>query len=122
MSQYILSIDQGTTSSRAILFDENGHARFTAQREFTQHFPKDGWVEHDPEEIWTTTLEVVNEALEKAELEQRKIAAIGITNQRETWCGTAQTVNRYTTRSYGRTAAPPVTASRCAQKPWNPSS
>jgi glycerol kinase len=84
MSQYILSIDQGTTSSRAILFDENGHARFTAQREFTQHFPKDGWVEHDPEEIWTTTLEVVNEALEKAELEQRKIAAIGITNQRET--------------------------------------
>jgi len=84
MSQYILSIDQGTTSSRAMLFDENGHACFTGQREFTQHFPKDGWVEHDPEEIWATTLEVVNEALDKAELEQREITAIGITNQRET--------------------------------------
>jgi glycerol kinase len=84
MSQYILSIDQGTTSSRAMLFNENGHARFTAQREFSQHFPKDGWVEHDPEEIWATTLEVVNEALDKAELEQCAVIAIGITNQRET--------------------------------------
>jgi len=84
MSQYILSIDQGTTSSRAMLFDENGHATFTAQQEFTQHFPKDGWVEHDAEEIWTTTLGVVREALQKAAAEQREIAAIGITNQRET--------------------------------------
>jgi len=84
MGQYILSIDQGTTSSRAMLFDENGHAAFTAQQEFTQHFPKDGWVEHDAEEIWTTTLGVVREALQKAAAEQRKIAAIGITNQRET--------------------------------------
>ena len=63
MSQYILSIDQGTTSSRAMLFDEHGHARFTAQKEFAQHFPKDGWVEHNAEEIWTTTLTVVREAL-----------------------------------------------------------
>ncbi len=84
MSQYILSIDQGTTSSRAMLFDENGHAAFTAQREFTQHFPRDGWVEHDPEEIWDTTLTVVREALEHAAGQQRSIAAIGITNQRET--------------------------------------
>jgi len=84
MNQYILSIDQGTTSSRAMLFDENGRAAFTAQREFTQHFPKDGWVEHNPEEIWVTTLGVVREALEQANLEQRSIAAIGITNQRET--------------------------------------
>ena len=59
MNQYILSIDQGTTSSRAMLFDENGHAAFTAQQEFTQFFPRDGWVEHNPEEIWTKTLEVV---------------------------------------------------------------
>ena len=51
MTHYILSIDQGTTSSRAMLFDANGRAAFTAQREFTQHFPRDGWVEHDPEEI-----------------------------------------------------------------------
>jgi glycerol kinase len=84
MSQYILSIDQGTTSSRAMLFDENGHASFTAQEEFTQHFPKDGWVEHDPEEIWETTLKVVRAALQRAHADARSIAAIGITNQRET--------------------------------------
>jgi glycerol kinase len=84
MSQYILSIDQGTTSSRAMLFDENGHARFTAQQEFTQHFPKDGWVEHNAEEIWVTTLTVVREALAKAKADNYAIAAIGITNQRET--------------------------------------
>ncbi|MCP4370912.1 MAG: glycerol kinase, partial [Deltaproteobacteria bacterium] len=84
MSQYILSIDQGTTSSRAMLFDENGHAMFTAQREFTQHFPKDGWVEHNAEEIWVTTLTVVREAIAKAKTDSRDIAAIGITNQRET--------------------------------------
>ena len=84
MSQYILSIDQGTTSSRAMLFDENGHACFTAQQEFTQHFPKDGWVEHSAEEIWVTTLNVVREALAKATADARDIAAIGITNQRET--------------------------------------
>ncbi len=84
MSQYILSIDQGTTSSRAMLFDEIGHAGFTAQQEFTQHFPKDGWVEHNAEEIWTTTLTVVREALARARADDRDIAAIGITNQRET--------------------------------------
>ena len=84
MSQYILSIDQGTTSSRAMLFDENGHARFTAQKEFAQHFPKDGWVEHNAEEIWTTTLTVVREAIAEAETDNCAIAAIGITNQRET--------------------------------------
>jgi len=84
MSQYILSIDQGTTSSRTMLFDENGHASFTAQKEFSQHFPRDGWVEHNAEEIWTTTLTVVREALAKASAEERNIAAIGITNQRET--------------------------------------
>ena len=71
MSQYILSIDQGTTSSRAMLFDENGHASFTAQEEFTQHFPKDGWVEHDPEEIWETTLKVVRAALQRARADAR---------------------------------------------------
>ena len=84
MSQYLLSIDQGTTSSRAMLFDENGRASFTAQREFAQHFPRDGWVEHNAEEIWITTLDVVREALAKARDDGRKIAAIGITNQRET--------------------------------------
>jgi glycerol kinase len=67
-----------------MLFDEKGHACFTAQKEFSQHFPKDGWVEHNAEEIWTTTLTVVREALAKAGAEDRNVAAIGITNQRET--------------------------------------
>ncbi|MDH3389772.1 MAG: glycerol kinase GlpK, partial [Gammaproteobacteria bacterium] len=84
MSQYILSIDQGTTSSRAMLFDDQGQALFTAQQEFTQHFPRDGWVEHNAEEIWITTLDAVRRALAKAKEDNRKIAAIGITNQRET--------------------------------------
>jgi glycerol kinase len=84
MNEYILSIDQGTTSSRAMLFDTDGRACFTAQREFTQHFPRDGWVEHDAEEIWSTTLAVVGEALDKAKDDARPVAAIGITNQRET--------------------------------------
>jgi len=80
--RYILSIDQGTTSSRAMLFDEAGSSCFTAQREFTQLFPADGWVEHDPEEIWSTTLEVAREALAAAK--GCEVLAIGITNQRET--------------------------------------
>jgi len=63
----ILSIDQGTTSSRAILFAKDGSSVFTAQREFTQHFPDSGWVEHDPEEIWQTTVDVCTEALAFAE-------------------------------------------------------
>lgn len=84
MKQYILSIDQGTTSSRSMLFDLNGRAVFTAQQEFTQYFPKDGWVEHDAEEIWSTTLKVVRDAIAKAGDNGATIAAIGITNQRET--------------------------------------
>lgn len=84
MADYILSIDQGTTSTRAILFDAQGKSVFTAQQEFSQYFPKDGWVEHDPEEIWQTTLQVVNETLEYAGSQPGVIAAIGITNQRET--------------------------------------
>jgi glycerol kinase len=84
MKEYILSFDQGTTSSRAIIFDHNGLPVATAQKEFTQHFPKPGWVEHDPEEIWLTQAGVALEAITKAGLESANIAAIGITNQRET--------------------------------------
>ena len=84
MKQYILSIDQGTTSSRSMLFDLNGRAVYTAQQEFTQHFPQDGWVEHDAEEIWSTTLAVVREAIARAADDAASIVAIGITNQRET--------------------------------------
>jgi glycerol kinase len=84
MSQYILSLDQGTTSSRAILFNHDGAIVTTAQKEFTQIFPQPGWVEHDPVEIWSTQLGVAAEAISKAGLTPRDIAAIGITNQRET--------------------------------------
>ncbi len=80
----ILSIDQGTTSSRAILFAKDGTSVFTAQREFTQHFPNSGWVEHDPEEIWQTILTVCEEAVKAATNGGHTIAAAGITNQRET--------------------------------------
>ncbi len=82
--QLILSIDQGTTSSRAILFAKDGSSVFTAQREFTQHFPQSGWVEHDPEEIWQSILEVCREAITVAADQGHTIAAAGITNQRET--------------------------------------
>lgn len=82
--RYILALDQGTTSSRAILFDHHGHIKTLAQREFTQHFPRPGWVEHDPREIWSTQVGVATEALTRAGLKPRDIAAIGITNQRET--------------------------------------
>ena len=84
MSQYILSFDQGTTSSRAIVFDKKGAIISVAQKEFTQIFPKPGWVEHDANEIWSTQLGVAAEAITKAGLTVKNIAAIGITNQRET--------------------------------------
>ena len=82
MSQYILSIDQGTTSSRALLFDAQGRHVATAQQEFKQYFPEDGWVEHDANEIWLTTLNVCREVLQEVELDQ--VSVVGITNQRET--------------------------------------
>jgi glycerol kinase len=84
MSQFILAIDQGTTSSRAILFDHAGGIKAVAQREFTQHFPQPGWVEHDANEIWSTQAGVVTECVAKAGVDFKQIAAIGITNQRET--------------------------------------
>jgi glycerol kinase len=82
--KYILAFDQGTTSSRAILFDKNANIVSVAQREFTQIFPQPGWVEHDPNEIWLSQIEVAREAVAKANIQPKEIAAIGITNQRET--------------------------------------
>jgi glycerol kinase len=82
--KYILSFDQGTTSSRAILFDKAGHIVKTAQKEFKQIYPKAGWVEHDPMEIWGTQSGVAREVLETAGVNPQEVAAIGITNQRET--------------------------------------
>ena len=84
MSNFILALDQGTTSSRAIVFDHNGSIRAIAQEEFKQIFPQAGWVEHDPNEIWKTQLDTARAALSKAGLSAADIAAIGITNQRET--------------------------------------
>jgi glycerol kinase len=80
----VLALDQGTTSSRAILFDHDGSIRSIAQREFEQIFPQAGWVEHDPEEIWSSQISVAVEALSRGDVRPRDIAAIGITNQRET--------------------------------------
>jgi glycerol kinase len=84
MATLVLALDQGTTSSRAILFDAHGAIRGAAQRELTQHFPRDGWVEHDPTEIWDTQLETARGALRAAGALAADIAVIGITNQRET--------------------------------------
>jgi len=84
MSKFILSFDQGTTSSRAILFDHQGQIQGIAQKEFTQHFPQPGWVEHDAMEIWSTQMGVASEAISKKNLSLSDITAIGITNQRET--------------------------------------
>ena len=81
---FVLALDQGTTSSRAIVFDHAGAMRAVAQREFTQHYPQPGWVEHDPTEIWATQSSVIAEAIAKAGIEAADLAAIGITNQRET--------------------------------------
>jgi glycerol kinase len=84
LQQYILALDQGTTSSRAIVFNREGSMVAIAQKEFTQLYPQPGWVEHDAIEIWSTQLSVATEAILKAQLRPVDIAAIGITNQRET--------------------------------------
>lgn len=84
MPKYILALDQGTTSSRAIVFDHNGQICSVAQKEFTQYFPKPGWVEHNPNEIWSSEASVIAEAISAIDINGLDIAAIGITNQRET--------------------------------------
>src|SRR5690349_653347 len=97
---FVLALDQGTTSSRAIVFDAKGAIRAVAQQEFRQLFPQPGWVEHDATEIWATQSGVMHEALAKAGLQARDLAALGITNQRETtvlW-----------ERSSGRPVAPAI--------------
>ena len=84
VQKLILSIDQGTTSSRSILFTLKGKKIFSSQYEFKQLFPNPGWVEHNPEEIWKTTLKTIKEAIKKSKSLKAKIISIGITNQRET--------------------------------------
>ena len=84
MEKYILALDQGTTSSRAVIFNKQVEKIACAQREFPQHFPHPGWVEHNPEDIFTSQLSVMKEAIMKAKLKPEQIEAVGITNQRET--------------------------------------
>ncbi|MGF7141666.1 glycerol kinase [Anaerotaenia torta] len=84
MKQYVMALDQGTTSSRCIIFDKQGKMKSVAQKEFTQIYPKPGWVEHDPMEIWSSQISVATEAMAKLGIEAEEIASIGITNQRET--------------------------------------
>ena len=84
MKKFIISIDAGTTSNRSILFDLKGKPVFSSQKEFTQYFPKSGWVEHNPDEIWKTTIKTLKDVIQKAKKLKGKILSIGITNQRET--------------------------------------
>src|SRR5256885_17024323 len=109
--KHILALDQGTTSSRAIVFDHSGSVVAQAQKEFRQIFPKPGWVEHDAAEIWATQLHTAREALGKAGLTAADIAGIGITNQRETtvvWDrGTGAPLHHPIVR-HDRRAAPPL--------------
>ena len=84
MKKFIVSIDKGTTSTRSILFNLSGNQVFIAQKEFRQIYPKNGWVEHDPNEIWEVTLRTLNDVIKESIRLQGKILTIGITNQRET--------------------------------------
>ncbi|MDC0662595.1 glycerol kinase GlpK [Marinobacter sp. SS21] len=109
MPTYLLAIDQGTTSSRAIVFTQQGEIVAVAQQEFQQHFPRDGWVEHDAMEIWESSLQVCRDAVRQASIEAKEIAGIGITNQRETtiiWDrATGQPIHRAIVWQDRRTAA-----------------
>ena len=84
VDKYVIALDQGTTSSRAVLFNSQGEIEGIAQREFTQHFPRPGWVEHDPVEIWESQWEVFEQVVNEHQVSPSEVAAIGITNQRET--------------------------------------
>jgi glycerol kinase len=84
MSGYVLAIDQGTTSTRAIVFDHRMKVAGVGQKEFPQLYPQSGWVEHDPEDIWQSVLSTVRKAIKAAGIEAKDIASVGITNQRET--------------------------------------
>ena len=102
MKKYVMALDQGTTSSRCILFDKKGNICSVAQKEFEQIYPKPGWVEHDPMEIWASQLSVATEAISKIGASADEIASIGITRRR--LCGTVRRVCRFTMQLCGSAA------------------
>ena len=123
MPHYILALDQGTTSSRSILFDAAGKPVATAQREFTQYFPRSGWVEHDAEEIWATQAATITEVLARARMTpQMSLPSASPTSARRRCCGTAARAGRSRPRSSGRTAARPISAGSCRTRASSPKS
>jgi glycerol kinase len=116
LADYLLAIDQGTTSTRAIVFDVALKPVAVAQQEFKQIYPAPGQVEHDPEEIWATTVATVRDSMAKAAISAREIAGIGITNQRETAVVWDRATGRpIHTRLSGRIVARPMPAHRCGK-------
>ena len=119
MSKYILGIDQGTTGSKAIVFDEGANISSTAYSEFTQYFPQPGWVEHDAQEIYDVTMAMVKKCIDDGGLDPRDLVTIGITNQRET------TV--FWDKRTGKPLCPSIvwqdcrTADRCMERSWRSS-
>lgn len=104
--QYIIALDQGTTSSRAVLLDKNANVVEVAQREFTQIYPQAGWVEHNPMEIWSSQSSTLNEVVAKAGIKPDSIAAIGITNHvKPRLCGKKRPVNLFIMRLCGNVVA-----------------
>lgn len=111
--KYVMALDQGTTSSRCILFDRSGKVCSVAQKEFAQYYPQPGWVEHNPMEIWSSQLSVAVEAMGQIGAEADDIAAIGITNQRETTiCFSKRPENRFIRRLYGSAGGQRIRSTR----------
>ena len=117
--KYVMALDQGTTSSRCILFDRQGHICSVSQREFPQIYPQPGWVEHDPEVIWETQYDVMQGAMNKLGVTSEDIAAIGITNQRETTLyGTVIQASRFTMPLFGSAGEQHRLLSRLKSTVW----
>ena len=106
MKKFIISIDSGTTSNRSILFDLKGKPVFSSQKEFKQYFPKSGWVEHDPEEIWKTTVKTLKDVIAKAKRLRGKILTIGITNQENYYIVGQKVENQFIKQLFGKTEEP----------------
>ena len=119
METYVAALDQGTTSSRAILFNQAGEIVARSQHPFRQIYPQPGWVEHDPMEIWATTARALAEAVDSAHIDPKQIAAVGITTSgRPLFCGTAAQENRSATPSCGSAAGRRPSATNSRRTAW----